>query len=714
MLSGSAQSLWAVVREPRALRRQVAERLGCLAPTQPHPAFRAPTHPAGPPPAAPQGEDVDVAPCLRRASLHALLASYPPALRFLARFAPATRHDDAGPWLEGPAALHPGPASRTPLLLSVATAEAYAELSAQDVRWGLEEERRDALLRTFVANAYHYHRREILAAVKNEYTEWLGLGADPRARGQRSAKFGDGPPAHPSAPTAAVAAPAARHHLHPITVRDATVEALGDGQTVAPLVAVCREHAGRRGAATYFLHFSHHARDGVDYAQERLGSAPEEVVAHLFGVAVLGGLSPGLLYSTNSPPEVLMNYTRQDVSVAVTMIRYFSNFVKSGDPNWDSQVKRESARGQPWPSGRSESSGHFPAWLPFDLTSQMHLNMGPKPKMRSHYRSHKMALWLNLIPQLHRSQDEDETSPHHEFLEKEAHFYAGAVLNKSIVDPYWRLGAVWSKSALQTAAVPATMECDPSSGEEGGQDGGLSPSSLANPATRNATSRGGEGSSPEDEGSAVGGEDEADYLAALSITVTLGVVLLLLNAAVLIAGVLHHYRQKGREARREHKALKEKASDEGTGSTESDQGSRDTLGVFGDFMDGVSSSKKELVVGEMGAELGLVMPQKKRFPDVMGGHHEGQKTLKSEAAGAAETKALLPPPSPLDFPPTCSTKGPHKAEASSKCAATIVVKPQVSGSWTLPKAKAKSTAQEPYPTATVGVKKRVQILEISV
>ncbi|XP_071447978.1 neuroligin-1-like [Hetaerina americana] len=246
MLSGSAQSLWAVVREPRALRRKVAERLGCLAPTQPHPPFRShdPSPPlqlhsaSDPPPAAPQGEDVDVAPCLRRASLRALLSSYPPALRFLARFAPALRQDDTGPWLETPEGVAPGPSAapfaRTPLVLGVATAEAYAELSAEDVRWGLEEERRDALLRTFVANSYHYHRREILAAVKNEYTDWVGLGGDPRARGSRSAKFGDGPPTPSTPPAAPGALAPARHHLHPITVRDATVEALGDGQTVAP------------------------------------------------------------------------------------------------------------------------------------------------------------------------------------------------------------------------------------------------------------------------------------------------------------------------------------------------------------------------------------------------------------------------------------------------------------------------------------------------
>lgn len=52
-----------------------------------------------------------------------------------------------------------------------------------------------------------------------------------------------------------------------------------------------------------------------------------------------------------------------------------------------------------------------------------------KPKMKSHYRGHKMAVWLNLIPQLHQPGDEDVSMRHHHFYEREPHFYAG----KSVV-----------------------------------------------------------------------------------------------------------------------------------------------------------------------------------------------------------------------------------------------------------------------------------------
>lgn len=48
-----------------------------------------------------------------------------------------------------------------------------------------------------------------------------------------------------------------------------------------------------------------------------------------------------------------------------------------------------------------------------------------KPKMKSHYRGHKMAVWLNLIPQLHRPGDDDVSMRHHHFRERGDHFYAG-------------------------------------------------------------------------------------------------------------------------------------------------------------------------------------------------------------------------------------------------------------------------------------------------
>ena len=46
--------------------------------------------------------------------------------------------------------------------------------------------------------------------------------------------------------------------------------------------------------------------------------------------------------------------------------------------------------------------------------------------MKNHYRGHKMAVWLNLIPQLHRPGD-DVSMTHHHFQDNGDGdiFYAG-------------------------------------------------------------------------------------------------------------------------------------------------------------------------------------------------------------------------------------------------------------------------------------------------
>lgn len=56
-----------------------------------------------------------------------------------------------------------------------------------------------------------------------------------------------------------------------------------------------------------------------------------------------------------------------------------------------------------------------------------------KPKMKSHYRGHKMAVWLNLIPQLHRPGDDDVSMRHHHFRERGDHFYAGKKKDKIFI-----------------------------------------------------------------------------------------------------------------------------------------------------------------------------------------------------------------------------------------------------------------------------------------
>jgi len=53
------------------------------------------------------------------------------------------------------------------------------------------------------------------------------------------------------------------------------------------------------------------------------------------------------------------------------------------------------------------------------------MNIGAKPRMRSHYRGHKMALWLNLIPQIHLPGGSDVALNHHAFSDDNPNLYVG-------------------------------------------------------------------------------------------------------------------------------------------------------------------------------------------------------------------------------------------------------------------------------------------------
>ncbi|KMQ93260.1 neuroligin 5 [Lasius niger] len=172
---------------------------------------------------------------------------------------------------------------KVPLILGVSTTESNLDFNANDIQYGFEEDHRNRILRTFIRNAYVYHLNEIFSAVRNEYTDW------------------DKPV------------------LHPIIIRDSTMEALSDGHTVAPLMRIAFYHA-RRGAKTYFYHFNHQSKDN-GYVQ-RLGSVRGEDIPYIFGLPLVAG---GAFFPRN--------YSRQDQGVAEAVLTFFTNFAKTGNPN---------------------------------------------------------------------------------------------------------------------------------------------------------------------------------------------------------------------------------------------------------------------------------------------------------------------------------------------------------------------------------------------
>ncbi|NP_001139211.1 neuroligin 5 [Apis mellifera] len=375
--SGSALSPWASVHDPNDLRLKVGEQIGCST-----------------------ENDEDIADCLRGVPLRELMAVELPEIRFVPRIGPGLPVDQNNP----DPGLDMERASDTfikvPLILGVSTTESNLGFNENDIQYGFEEDHRNRILRTFIRNAYVYHLNEIFSAVRNEYTDW------------------DKP------------------ILHPIIIRDSTMEALSDGHTVAPLMRIAFYHA-RRGAKTYFYHFSHQTKESG--MLQRLGSIRGEDISYIFGLPLVGG---GAFFSRN--------YSRQDQTVAEAVLTFFTNFAKTGNPNEPHKIESVD-----YGTPKEKTRYRGLTWEQYETGIQQYLTIAMKPKMKSHYRGHKMAVWLNLIPQLHRPGDDDVSMRHHHFRERGDHFYAGPVRDEWYT-PLPLVGTTKASASSTTACSTTT------------------------------------------------------------------------------------------------------------------------------------------------------------------------------------------------------------------------------------------------------------------
>ncbi|XP_064108362.1 neuroligin-1-like [Macrobrachium nipponense] len=276
--------------------------------------------------------------CLRNVSAQQLVSVRLPEYKFTSLFAPS---------VDG-VVVPPDFKSRLSTVLDgreldvvfgVAAGDGYLELNRQQVLEGLDVPERNRLLRTYVRNNYHHHLQEIYLAITKEYTDW----------------------SNPS--------------QHPVQVRDLTVEALSDGGFLAPLAQFGETISER--ADTFMYVFDHHEKD-----RQRMGSFFGSEVPLIFG-------SPFMDKAGNWSE----NFSRQDALVSETLMRYWSNFAKTGDPNLPEEVK-------PSLSFKDKSRKRNMTWEPYDSVYEKFLEISFRPRQKDHYRAHKVALWNWLIPEL--------------------------------------------------------------------------------------------------------------------------------------------------------------------------------------------------------------------------------------------------------------------------------------------------------------------------
>ncbi|XP_059483382.1 neuroligin-2-like isoform X2 [Neocloeon triangulifer] len=435
--------------------------------------------------------------CLQRVPLAKLMSVTLPTPAYLPRIGPPLPAADPERSMREKTA---GAFMAVPLMIGFTTTESVHEINAYELQWGMEEDRQSQVLRTFIRNAFTWHVIEILAAVLNEYTDWTKIVQ------------------------------------HPISLRDNTLEALTDGHTVAPLLQVANFHA-RRGAATFAYHFAYQAKDS-DFPQ-RIGSARGDDVGYIFG-APLAASGNTIIFPHN--------FTRQDQAVSHTMLTLLANFAKSGNPN-------EPQKPQPLEdfssSDKDKSKYRAVTWEPFDSNSQAYLSIGPKLRMKNHYRAHHMATWLHLVPQLHQPTGDEVNPRHHHFKDMGLPLYAGEVrqepfVHRSLGDDdgesdYSMIECVYVNTSAAFSSV-STMSLDPVDPIEGVDE----TSQLLDRTTKNTKS------------------SYPSFTTALAATIGAGCLLLLLNILIFAAILYHRERRKAADESKKEEAASESAVAEGT------------------------------------------------------------------------------------------------------------------------------------------------------
>ncbi|XP_063993717.1 neuroligin-1-like [Diachasmimorpha longicaudata] len=468
LLGGSALSPWAIQRDPLGIKKRVAEQSRCDG----------------------NVEADDIASCLRTRSVKELLAVKLDTPRFTSGFAPfadgavlpLAAMQTAQPTASsaGVLPLVPGPGGEfatlgdRDLLIGLTTNEAWLDLSEDDMKNGLNESRRDRILRTFVRNTYRYHLNEIYSTLRNEYTDWE------------------------------------RSEQSPAAIRDGLLSLLGDGQVAAPLLKLASLHS-TSGGRGFFLHFQPGDRP----------SQRGEELPYLLGIPLL----------RNEPNRYndLENFTLEDENLSRMLVRYLSNFVRRGDPN----------------EGHADALTKItPFWDSYDSINQLYLEASKSPEMRSHYRGHKMALWLNLLPQLHRPGYEISMRHHH--LADNPRMYEGAVRQQTMALPLPPppLTAPMPTEASMSSPKsmsPVTTECTSNTSSLPLTTSSTYPTIYPTQQAHPKLSPG-----PNNLLRKFASNHYQSYTTALTVTIAVGIFLLLLN--ILIFAGIYHQRDRNAAA----------------------------------------------------------------------------------------------------------------------------------------------------------------------
>lgn len=273
LLTGSALATWATVQDPLRYALKLAARVNC-------------THPGDA-----RSQIAQVVACLKAVPSEDLTGVYIRPPKYHSAFGPVVDRrtivpaDVAYLMEKGSAAAPSFP--QTGLLVGLCGDSGYAYFDRQDDDALLSEGRGQVFLRTLVQNLFRYHRQKVYDILAYHYRDW-------------------------ERPKDAVA------------MRDSLVSLVSDGLFAAPSIQAIRYHAALPGAAPLFLHsFGHTPPSPSRTRWEQAGRFHRSEMGFALGAPLAAGTSHGF-------GPFRSTYTRQEKSVAETILRYLTNFVKYG------------------------------------------------------------------------------------------------------------------------------------------------------------------------------------------------------------------------------------------------------------------------------------------------------------------------------------------------------------------------------------------------
>ncbi|XP_053958025.1 uncharacterized protein LOC128863106 [Anastrepha ludens] len=612
LVSGSALSPWAIQKNPLFVKRRVAEQTGC------------------------HGDMLydDLAPCLRTKSIAELLAVKIDHPRFLSGFAPFIDGTVISPNVDpvGELTLPLGSAivstsgiefanfPKRDLIFCLTSVESYLDLSAQDLEFGFNETRRDRILRTFVRNNFHYHLNEIFAVLKNEYTDWEKAIRSPLSSRDATLSFlSDGHTA------AALIKLGYMHslrggrsyflHFKHRTVEEEYPQRTGSvrgedvpfwlGLPISPLFPhnyTTQEKQISRLMLHYLANFAKTGNpnhSGLDIPSitastsrspayiaqlieqgkvKRASLKSLNAVNKFFNLTTphLIALQQGSLMDAHGSLNLALFYNQRRSGAMRERRAYYKRHLRNNNNNNDESNEMLNAAIR-FGTDEPTRGEHLPFWDAYDVVNQLYLELGNKAEVQSHYRGHKLSMWLNLIPQLHKhSNINDQSMRHHQFPEDVSNrdLYEGVVrpqIQTKPPDDEDKIVVRTPKSTAPTMVVnnntktggnalagTVTTECNP--------DGTVYVNVGDNPTTQQPVASDNRsmvegGTQQKDLATAstgiignlemfrrLSGKQFPSYTTALIATVAVGCFLLTLNILI-FAGIYHQREKRARDAK---------------------------------------------------------------------------------------------------------------------------------------------------------------------